>query len=67
MAANFFIATTFLRKKEFSNSLTIIISLLLACNPIWLNMYLSNMLDSQVANCTFIFAILTILFIEEKK
>jgi len=67
MAANFFIALYFFRKKNFSNTLAIIISLLLACNPIWLNMYLSNMLDSQVANCTFIFAILVVLFVEEKK
>ena len=67
MAANFFIALYFFRKRDFSNTLAIIISLLLACNPIWLNMYLSNMLDSQVANCTYIFAILIILYLEEKK
>ena len=67
MIANFCIAF-YLFSKWFDNKfLSFILSALLACNPVWLNMYLGNMLDSQVANALYIFLLLLIISISEKK
>jgi len=65
MIANFCIAC-YLFSKWFNKSLSAIFSVLLACNPVWLNMYLGNMLDSQVANTVYIFILLLIVAIHEK-
>ena len=45
-------------RKWFNKNKSILISLLIAFNPITLNMILSNMLDSQIASFLFIFFIL---------
>jgi hypothetical protein len=66
MFANLCIAF-YLFSKWFDNYLSIILSALLACNPVWLNMYLGNMLDSQVANAMYIFILLLIIAIIEKR
>ncbi len=64
--SNFFIALPFFSKWVKSNW-AILISLLLALNPITLNMYLSNMLDCQAANLIFIFFILVFMrYLDEK-
>lgn len=64
--ANFFIAYPFF-KKWFNKNLSLIFAGLIAFNPICLNMYLSNMLDSQIANGTFIFFILLFFYFEQKQ
>jgi hypothetical protein len=66
MMANFCIAF-YLFSKWFDKILSIILSALLACNPVWLNMYLGNMLDCQVANAMYIFILLLIIPITEKR
>jgi hypothetical protein len=67
MMANFCIAFYFFIKWFDNRYLSILFSALLACNPIWLNMYLGNMLDCQVANAMYIFILLLIISITEKK
>jgi hypothetical protein len=67
MMANFCIAFYLFKKWFDNNFLSIILSSLIACNPVWLNMYLGNMLDSQVANTIYIFILLLIITISEKK
>ncbi len=64
--ANFFIAVPFFSKWVKSNW-AILVSLLFALNPITLNMYLSNMLDSQAANMVFIFFILVFMRCMDEK
>ncbi|MEO6452820.1 MAG: hypothetical protein ABIN97_02045 [Ginsengibacter sp.] len=67
MIANFYIAF-YLFTKWFANKfISVILAALLACNPVWLNMYLGNMLDSQVANAMYIFILLMIISLTEKK
>lgn len=67
MMANFCIAFYLFTKWFNNNYLSIILSMLLACNPVWLNMYLGNMLDCQVSNTIYIFILLLIITIAEKK
>lgn len=64
--ANFFIAYPFF-KTWFSKNLSLVFAGLIAFNPICLNMYLSNMLDSQIANGTFIFFILLFFYFDQKQ
>jgi hypothetical protein len=67
MMANFCIAFYLFTKWFDNNFLSIILSALLACNPVWLNMYLGNMLDCQVSNTIYIFILLLLITISEKK
>ena len=67
MIANFCIAFYLFTKWVNNNFLSIILSALIACNPVWLNMYLGNMLDCQVSNTNYIFILLLIITVSEKK
>jgi hypothetical protein len=64
--ATFFVAYPFFIKK-FSKITTTILACLIAFNPICLNMYLSNMLDGQIASLTFLFFILLYNIVHEKE
>src|SRR5260221_2991097 len=67
MMANFCIAFYLFAKWVDNDFLCVILSALLACNPVWLNMYLGNMLDCQVSNTIYIIILLLIITISEKK
>jgi hypothetical protein len=64
--ASFFIAYPFFNK-WFSKITAIILACLIAFNPICINMYLSNMLDGQIASLMFIFFVLLYNYLEENK
>ena len=64
--ANFCFIYPFINQ-YFNKIKSIIISLLLAFNPIALNIYLSNMLDSQITSLLFIFFVLLYYFYVDYK
>jgi len=66
MIGNLFVAFYFFNR-FFSIIISILLASLLAFNPVSLNMYLGNMLDSQIANLTYVFIILLYLILKEKR
>lgn len=67
MIANLLIALPFLKQWVNNKLIAWVLALLLAFNPVSLNMYLSNMLDSQIANCIIILFILCVQYLTDQR